>query len=790
MSGLTPEELAVVEAGLGRAPNALELALFEALWSEHCSYKHTKLLLKRLPTRGPGVVAGPGEGAGAVAWRDGRAVVFKLESHNHPSYVAPFDGAATGLGGILRDVFGMGAEIVGAAGAIFADGATAKASGLLDGVIAGLKAYAAAFGVPVGAVLAVDDPAYAQNPLVNVLAVGVVAVDHLARSAAGEDDLVFVYAGRPTDLDGVRGAAFASAAFGAAAPAVRVPKADPEAGKRLYRATLALIAAGWVRAAQDMGAAGLLSASAEMAAKGGRGATLWLDRVPEAFLPAEEKAITPEAAEAMMLSETQERMLFAVRRGDVPAVLAALASHGVPAAAVGEVRSDGRYVLVAGGRVLADVPVALLVDGVPLHDLRARVPGAVLRPPANGPGSAGTADGLPAPGAGLAGSEAAALAASFGSAVERAARSAVRRWFGPGPGPVGAVRLPASEAGRPEGGLLYTVVADPALVARDARRGTAALVVRGALRLALRGARPLGVTNNLNFGDPADPRVARDLVEAIEGLAAGAEALALPVVSGNVSLYNATAGRSIPPSPVVGLVGDAPEAALAGPPPLAPGDVFVWIVPPTDAADPPRDGAAAGRPAPAALRPWIEALGEARLRRLFTAGVPVEGAGPVEAAAELLLLLLGEEERSGRAGPAEARGRSGEAAALPERALVFAAEDGGPFVGGSPLGGLADPLAPENVGAAVVVAAGEAVPALRAAIEAAGGRAAVLARVVAADDPAAEAGIRLSALRAKAAWAVDASVFDETAVDDPATAPERVRPAEGTGPDRGEEAAR
>lgn len=769
--GLTAEERRVIEAGLGRAPNPLEWALFGALWSEHCSYKHTKPLLGMLPTHGSGVVAGPGEGAGAVAWRDGWAVVFKLESHNHPSYVAPFDGAATGVGGILRDVFAMGAEVLAVAGALAFDVESATRSALATGVADGLKAYAERFGVPFGALSVVLDARYRTNPLVNALAVGRLARDKLVLSAADRDDLVFIYAGRPTDFDGVHGAAFASKSFaGAGANAragnaipVRVPKADPETGRRLYEATLAVIGRGWAYAVQDMGAAGLLSASAEMAAKGGRGATLYLDRVPRAFAeergaprseraPEAATAITPEAAEVLMLSETQERMLYAVRREDADAVLALLGDYGIPAAAVGEVRADGRYVLQSGDRVLADVPVRLLVDGVPLHDLRERLSTSA---PASGrapdDGHVAGVPGQTTPDE--------RLAEHFGDH---------RRWAGAalfGRRRLSAVGLQAV----PDlpGGVAYTVVAAPKVVEERPDVGTAALVVWGAVRLALVGAMPLGVTNNLNFGDPSDPRVARDIVRSIEGLAAGARALDLPVVSGNVSLYNATSGRSIPPTPVVGLVGDVPDdELLSRAPTLTTGDVLAWASPwphgssaertsfetTSDDGDTPDEDVApdvlGNPPRRTALRSWLAFLAEMRRAGLIKGGAAVEEGGILGALADVVQAAWADDAPTASPTETEAMKASMGEDAPPSFGLRW-------LLAPERLAALIDahPLSVKTFASVIVVVAADQVPALE---EAAAREGFVVRPVARVADASAMGAFRAAAETGCRRWAVRA----------------------------------
>lgn len=558
MAGPLPhDDQTLIEHVLKRKPNALEVELFQAMWSEHCSYRHTKPLLKELPNKSPRVVAGVGEGAGAVRLKSGAIVVFKLESHNHPSYIDPYEGAATGVGGILRDVFSMGARpIVVAALLTLAPSHGASVSpdvredeasnGLGRSVLRGFHDYNEAFGVASGALSVQIDERYAHNPLVNVMAIGIIENDALILSRVSSPGFKLIYAGKAADHAGLGGAAFASAARSHDGEAEGgVPRAYPELGKRLYQATQVLIEQGLIQAMQDMGAAGLLSASVEMAAKSGLGVRLDLERVPRAYETVD--------ARVMLLSETQERMVYAVRPEDVQKTLDVLASYGLEGALIGEMIAEDRYVVRWEETVLVDVPASFLSSGVPLVDLRL-VPTEQVHPSGDGP-----ADFIERSGPGkregeMTREQSMAVTdrqAYVTSVLEKTWSRLKRRAFPDAwPHAEEAVMVPGKVP------FAYAIEQATRLVERDPYRGTAKLVARAAFKLALSGSTPLALTNNLNFGDPHDPRVREEIVESVRGMGAAARALQTPVVSGNVSLYNATAGRSIPPNPVIGMVGD------------------------------------------------------------------------------------------------------------------------------------------------------------------------------------------------------------------------------------------
>ena len=534
------ERAALVRA-LGREPTETERAVAAALWSEHCSYKSSRAWLALLPSDGPQVVCGPGENAGAVDIGGGKVAVFKIESHNHPSFIEPVQGAATGVGGILRDVFAMGARPVALLDALrFGSPAHPRTRHLLGGAVAGIGGYGNCVGVPtVGGELGFD-PSYDGNPLVNAMAVGVAESGRLFRARASGVGNPVVYAGAKTGRDGIRGAEMASAAFGADAegrrPAVQV--GDPFAGKLLLEACLELMAGDSVAAVQDMGAAGLASASVEMAAKGGVGAALDLDAVP-----VREGGMTgPE----IMLSESQERMLMVLRPGAEDAARAVFDGWGLDFAVIGRLTGDGRLRIAHRGRRIADLPVAALVDGAP----RYRRP---LAPPAPPP---------PIP----AGAARAAAELHPVAALERLIGSpelCSRRWVweqydgavmgdtvrGPG-GDAALVRIHGT--GR---ALALTVDCTPRYCAADPKAGGMQAVAEAWRNLTACGARPLAVTDCLNFGDPERPEVMGQLAGCIEGMAEACRALDFPVVSGNVSLYNETGGKAVQPTPAVGGLG-------------------------------------------------------------------------------------------------------------------------------------------------------------------------------------------------------------------------------------------
>ena len=536
-SGLSDEEYATIVARLGREPNDVELGMLAAMWSEHCGYKNSRPLLKRLPTSGPRVVQGPGENAGAVDIGEGLLVVLKMESHNHPSAVEPFQGAATGVGGILRDVFTMGARPIAMLDSLrFGPLDQGRNRYLFDGVVAGIGHYGNCMGVPTVGGEVFFDPSYADNPLVNAMCVGVVERERLTRARAGAPGDVVLVVGAATGRDGIHGATFASAELDDTReerrPAVQV--GNPFLEKLLLEACLELLGTGAVRAMQDLGAAGLTSSSVEVAARGERGIRIDVGRVSR-----RERGMTPYE---VMLSESQERMLLVVAPDSVDAVRQHFARWGLHSDVVGEITGDRSIRVCDGPELVACLPVPLLADEVPTYLREGRRPA----PP--------TPASLPPEPADLG----AALLRLLG-APNVCSRAAVFRTYDhtvqantivePGFG-AAVVRVRGTRVA-----LAMTTDCNPRYCAADPRRGAQIAVAEAARNLACRGAEPIAVTDCLNFGNPERPEVYWQLSEAIDGLADACRALDVPVVSGNVSLYNETSGAAIAPTPIVGMVG-------------------------------------------------------------------------------------------------------------------------------------------------------------------------------------------------------------------------------------------
>ena len=541
-TGLTPQEYDAIVGGLGRTPNPTELALFGVLWSEHCSYKTSRALLRQLPTTAPHVLQGPGENAGVIDLGGGLACCFKIESHNHPSAIEPVQGAATGVGGILRDVFAMGARPVALLDALaFGELAEGPQAHLGRRVVEGIAWYGNCVGIPTVGGELVQDAGYRDNCLVNAMCVGLARPEGLIRARAEGPGNPVLLVGSDTGRDGIGGAAFASAEFDEHAaerrPAVQV--GNPFLEKCLLEACQELVGDPDLVALQDCGAAGLTSSCAEMAHRGGMGLDLDVSRVSR-----REQGMTPVE---VMLSESQERMVLVVSRGAEARVAAGFARWGLHTDAIGTVRDHGRLRIADGTEPVADLPLSLLVDGSPERRPPAAPPADRERRLAADP----LADPLPCP------------AAVAWQRILEAGNCASAEWVwrqydhmvgddtvaGPG-GDAAVVRL----RGRDDA-LALTVDGGHRCGAYAPRRAAAIAVAEASRNCAVVGATPLAVTNCLNFGSPDRPEVMWQLEEAISGLADACRALGLPVVSGNVSLYNDTLGRSIPPTPVVGVVG-------------------------------------------------------------------------------------------------------------------------------------------------------------------------------------------------------------------------------------------
>jgi phosphoribosylformylglycinamidine synthase len=570
--GLSDDELAAIERRLGRSPNDLELAMFSVMWSEHCSYKSSRPLLATLPTGGPDVLAGPGENAGVVRIGDGLAVAFKIESHNHPSAVEPYQGAATGVGGILRDVVAMGARPVALLDALkFGDPASATTRRLVRGVVRGIGGYGNCVGVPtVGGELTFH-PAYERNPLVNAMCVGIVEEGRLAHAAAPGPGNLAVLFGSPTGRDGIGGASvLASANFDAGSAAMRpsVQIGDPFAGKLLIEASLELVERGLLEGLQDLGAAGLTCATSEMADRAGTGIRVDLDAVPR-----REEGMAPFE---VMISESQERMLAVVTPARLAEVEQVCRRWGLPSAVVGRVTDDGDLSVVSAGAELARIPAAALAGEAIVITRRGQPP--ARKRPAPAPGVPELAhDGLPErgmdPGAVL-------------EALLRRPNIGSRRWaVDQYDSTVGTDTIAAGRAGaavlRIKGttkALVMATDSQPLLALADPALAAAMAVAECARNVAITGARPLGVTNCLNFGDPSDPEAYWQLAESVRGMGEACRTLGLPITGGNVSLYNESESGRIAPTAQIGIVGLLDDvAALIGPAFANAGDVVALL---------------------------------------------------------------------------------------------------------------------------------------------------------------------------------------------------------------------
>ncbi|MGO9831039.1 MAG: phosphoribosylformylglycinamidine synthase subunit PurL [Myxococcaceae bacterium] len=545
--GLTAAEYALICQHLGRDPNLLELGIFSVMWSEHCSYKSSRRYLKGFPTTGPHVLLGPGENAGVVDIGDGMAAAFKMESHNHPSYIEPYQGAATGVGGILRDVFTMGARPIASLNSLrFGDPSHPKTAWLLAGVVRGIGGYGNCIGVPtVGGEVAFDK-SYNGNCLVNAFTVGVLPKNKIFKGTASGVGNPILYVGSKTGRDGIHGATMASAEFGEDSehkrPTVQV--GDPFTEKLLLEACLELFQTDALVGIQDMGAAGLTSSSVEMAGRAGSGVELDVAKVPR-----REAGMT---SYEVMLSESQERMLLVAKAGREPEVLAIFHKWDLDAAVIGRVTDDGRVRILDGGAEVANLPVKPLTDQAPQYERPTRPPDWLAALVEFDPLS------LPAP-------------RDLGEALlVLLARPTIasKEWvFGqydytvrlgaavlPGKGDAAVVRLERSEKG-----LALSVDCNARFVFLDPYQGARLAVAECTRNVACGGGEPLGLTDCLNFGNPERPDIMWQFAEATRGLAAACRELAVPVVSGNVSLYNETDGEAILPTPTVAVVGLLPD---------------------------------------------------------------------------------------------------------------------------------------------------------------------------------------------------------------------------------------
>ncbi len=548
--GLSPEEYDRIIRSLKREPTLTELGIFSVMWSEHCSYKSSRIHLRKLPTEGPRVLQGPGENAGAVDIGDGLAAVFKIESHNHPSFIEPYQGAATGVGGIIRDIFTMGARPIALMNSLRfgamdgADGARTRRT--VEGVVAGIAGYGNSIGIPtVGGEIAFDDR-YAANPLVNVFCLGIARADALVKgSASGIGNPVY-YVGSKTGRDGIHGATMASAEFDEKSaekrPAVQV--GDPFMEKLLLEACLELMQTDALIGVQDMGAAGLTCSTCEMGSRGGAGIEIDVMHVPQ-----RETGMTPYE---IMLSESQERMLLVVKRGREAEVERIFEKWDLHAAHIGDVTNDGLMRVKDHGQVVAEIPNSALVDAAPVYNRPTARPAYLDEVRKFDPASLSPV------------APQTALFALLGSPTVASKRWVYRQYdhmvrtntivlAGMG---AGVVRIKGTSRA-----IAMSVDGNGRYCYLDPRRGAMLAVAEAARNVACAGATPIGATNCLNFGNPERPEIMWQLVEAIEGIAEACRALDVPITGGNVSLYNETNGEAIYPTPILGVVGVIDDAS-------------------------------------------------------------------------------------------------------------------------------------------------------------------------------------------------------------------------------------
>jgi phosphoribosylformylglycinamidine synthase subunit PurL len=545
--GLKPDEYQRIVTALGRHPNLLELGIFSVLWSEHCSYKSSRIHLRQFPTTGPNVLVGPGENAGVVSIGDGDAVAFKMESHNHPSFIEPYQGAATGVGGILRDVFTMGARPIALLNSLrFGSPDNAKTSWLVRGVVAGIGGYGNSIGVPTVGGEVFFDESYNGNCLVNAFTVGLVKADRIFKGTASGVGNPILYVGSKTGRDGIHGATMASAQFDDDSEEKRptVQVGDPFTEKLLLEACLELFQTDAIVGIQDMGAAGLTSSSIEMAGRAGSGIDIDVAQVPR-----RETGMTPYE---VMLSESQERMVLVAKQGREQDVLRIFEKWDLSCAVIGKVTNTGHVVIRDGATVVADIPVEPLTNQAPLYD-RPRA-----RPSTLDAVNSFDLTTVPAP---------RDLGNTLLQLLERptiASKEWVYRQYDqqvrlggvilPGKGDAALVRIERSDKG-----LALAADCNPRFVFLDPYQGARLAVAECARNISCAGGEPLGLTDCLNFGNPEKPEVMWQFAESVRGLADACRSMNIPVVSGNVSLYNETDGKSIFPTPAVAMVGLVPN---------------------------------------------------------------------------------------------------------------------------------------------------------------------------------------------------------------------------------------
>jgi phosphoribosylformylglycinamidine synthase len=542
--GIKPDEYERLVGFMGREPNLTELGIFSVMWSEHCSYKSSRVHLKTLPTEGPQVLQGPGENAGAVDIGDGLAAIFKIESHNHPSFIEPYQGAATGVGGIIRDIFTMGARPIALMNSLrFGSLDAPNTPRLLEGVVAGIAGYGNSIGIPTIAGEVAFDPSYAGNCLVNVFCLGIAKHSDIIKAAASGVGNPVYYVGAKTGRDGIHGATMASAEFDEKSqekrPAVQV--GDPFMEKLLLEACLEVMQTDALVGIQDMGAAGLTCSTTEMGSRGGAGI-----EIDTALVPQRETGMTPYE---IMLSESQERMLLVVKKGREAEVERIFEKWDLHAVHIGAVTDDGRLRVKHRGDVVADIPNRALTDEAPVYHRPMAVPDYLATVQQL------DLQGLQVPKSGEAGAALLDLLAS----PNVASKQWIYRQYDhmvqtntvnlPGLG-AGVVRVKGTDRA-----LAMSVDGNGRYCYLDPKRGAMLAVAEAARNVACAGARPMAATNCLNFGNPERPPIMWQIAQAVEGIGAACRALDTPITGGNVSLYNETDGRAIHPTPIIGIVG-------------------------------------------------------------------------------------------------------------------------------------------------------------------------------------------------------------------------------------------
>jgi phosphoribosylformylglycinamidine synthase II len=554
--GLTSDEYEKIKQLLGqREPTLTELGIFSVMWSEHCSYKSSRVHLKRLPTRSKRVLQGPGENAGIIDIGDGWACAFKIESHNHPSFIEPFQGATTGVGGILRDIFTMGARPVAVMDSLRFGPITGRASkaeihrnhSILEGVVSGVASYGNCFGVPNLGGETKFEPCYSGNPLVNAFAMGLVRKDEIFYArAAGEGNPV-IYVGAKTGRDGIHGATMASEEFSEASEAKRpnVQVGDPFLEKLLLEACLEAMQTGAIVGIQDMGAAGLTCSTCEMGGRGGVGIEIELDRVPQ-----RETGMSPYE---IMLSESQERMLLVAQKGREQEVFRVFEKWGLDAVEVGKVTTDNKLRVLQHGEVVAEIPNQALTDDAPVY----KRPLARWEPPV----SREMPEGIKLNGSGDLTKTLKQLLASPNICSKRWVWQQYDHMVqtntvvAPGAGDAGVIRIKNSDPAKPQRGLAMALDGNSRWCYLDPRLGAMHAVAEAARKVACSGATPVGATNCLNFGNPEKPHIMWQFSQTIDGVTKACEELEIPITGGNVSFYNETLGEGIYPTPVLGVVG-------------------------------------------------------------------------------------------------------------------------------------------------------------------------------------------------------------------------------------------